>query len=711
MTQKIDLTEYIKHCEALLRDVRDAIADEDDRADRGYKFRYAVDYSEIYSYIIPGRSHETAPIADGWSNDPERQFYVLSRFFGEPGILLPQPYAVELGTLVDEMGKKDFKDLAKTFLDARKEIPKIFEMQQTKDILDRIADGSSAQMLTAAELDELFEYFETYAPKLIAFARGMDLDPFDRLKDLFRRGILTPFEKDYPDVDEFFDEARAQRRFKLLSVIRPLTTAAANHIDARALGEVEAVNELLEQRGEKTRVLLISRSQHLMTIARSEVPDGPVCVRHPRTMSASYRTDGRVALADRREMKIREQSLIAFIDGAEEVQKKILSGESAHGGDILDAKDSKGKTLRSHLETIQSEWRNVEAYATGLTDEGETRAKKKSRKKDAIDVLNYLRDPDRLRKRIVDEIQKIFGAVRRNRDTVAFHLQRKTASRGSVVYPMKFRDPALQQATEELSADWSTTLDDAKRLFDVAIRCEDDYECLLGIALSLGAIGRWPLAKQYVEYALVGRDPRQTREGRFLRAITIKRMSIEEESSARTFTRMQTAIESLEELIKETSTVDPRYYNERAALKLWLIEFANRPESAPVAKATLLPQLVASELEDALAHATGKVKLLILNNLCYAHLLEEDAEQKTALKNLRNALTDMYSDRTSWPPAMVDTVVYTSFRLRGKDAKKEDLLGWAEELREVGRTSQVTQERHVIATHANEIAEEAKKIA
>jgi hypothetical protein len=660
---------------------------------------------------MPGDSHEHAPIGDGWSNDVERQFYVLSRFFGERNVLLPEPYAVELAGFVDLIAVKEFATSAKTYLRTRREVLKTLETSETKEILERMK-RTEAEPLTDDELDRYFNYFEKHTPNLVAFARGLDLTPFGRLKDLLLQRTFKALEREYPDAVSHVDEERAKRRFALLSKLRSQGNPASNVIDARALGEVEAANELLVPA--RKRILLVSRSAHLMAVAEAEARDREVFVRHPRTVSTAYLdSPSGVSLADEAELQIRHQSLLAFISGAEEAQIKLrgIDGTTTEHADVLNLIDgSTGKTLRQLLERIQSEWRNVEAYATGLTKAGETRKRKGSRKEVAIDLLALLRDPSKLRSRMVDHIQQIFREVRRDRDRVAFRLQRDRHSHGGIDYPIEFQDSDLRTATAKLSAAWSSNLADAETLFEVAIRCENDYDCLLGIAVSLGALGRWHLARQYVDYGLVSRPPGQRREGLFLQGVMAKRMSFEKQSLGEAEERMQDALESVEAAIREHGGQDPRYLNERARLKLWLIEFARSPEGAPRSEQNETPFALAdviTDLNEAVVLASGKLKIQILNSLCYAHLLSEDFEGlPTALDHLRSALTNTYPDRSKWPPFALDTVVYTMYRLQRSQATLGTLKSWSQELATVLEQADVSsQERRLIGAHASEIAE------
>jgi hypothetical protein len=450
-----------------------------------------------------------------------------------------------------------------------------------------------------------------------------------------------------------------------------------------------------------------------MSIAEAEAPPGNVFVRHPRAVSAAYFSSAGESLADEAELESRHQSLLAFISGAEETLKKLPSDtdNDSQPSDALSSIDgTTGKTLRQLLERIQSEWRNVEAYASGLTKAGETRKRKGSRKDLAIELLNLLRGPTKLRSRMVGHIQQIFRVVRRDRDTVAFRLQRDTLSRGSIAYAIEFEDADLRSKTEKLSAAWSSNLSDAETLFELAMNCESDYDFLLGMAVSLGALGKWPLAKQYVDYALVSRPHGSRREGLFLQAVMARRMSIERQSLTEAQERMSDALQSMDEAIREHGGIDPRYFNERATLELWLIEFGRSPEGAPRCQESempLQPAEVAAQLQKALPFAAGKLRIQILNGLCYAYLLDEDsARMPGALEQLKDELAGSYPDRPRWPPFALDTVVYTTYRLQRGTATPRQLELWADELTAIlGQDDVSSQERRLIGSHASEIAE------
>src|SRR4051794_17316597 len=94
-----ELRTYVKHSQALLRDV-DHVIDDYER-EKHTKTWYAVDFSEVFAYVLPYASHERAPFADSWGEDPLRQFYVLSQLFGRGNIVLLEPYAVELRGFFD----------------------------------------------------------------------------------------------------------------------------------------------------------------------------------------------------------------------------------------------------------------------------------------------------------------------------------------------------------------------------------------------------------------------------------------------------------------------------------------------------------------------------------------------------------------------------------------------------------------------------------
>jgi hypothetical protein len=184
-------------------------------------------------------------------------------------------------------------------------------------------------------------------------------------------------------------------------------------------------------------------------------------------------------------------------------------------------------------------------------------------------------------------------------------------------------------------------------------------------------------------------------------------MSIGNQSLSEAWSRMQDALESVTEAIREHGSIDPRYFNERAVLKLWMIEFGRSPEAAQYKfEPPYDPAEIAEELHRAVSLASGKLKIHMLNSLCYSYLLSgSTARMSQTLEELRNALGNTYPDRSKWPAFALDTVVYTTYLLK-HDTELTQLKSWYDELTaSLDQSNVSSQERRLIVSHANEIAE------
>lgn len=695
MREKPESEAYVRHCRALLSDIEFALADLTDR-EHGWRFRYAVDFSEIYAFVLPADSHEGAPFSDGWSTGDAvfRQFFILSRFFGEHGILLPEPYAVELSGFIDKLTTNVFSSAAARYIEGLKDVQTVLALPETERILNR-ARGVDASSLSDAEVEEIFAFFTEFTPNLVAFARGFDLTPFERLRNLLRQRQFVELESVVPELFDHVDENRKRARFEALMSRRKNVHAAANFVDAAALEHVEAANDVLKAR--KERVLLVSRSSHMFSvIAASAGTPRDVFIRHPRSLPLVL--DPATA-PSRQELQARRASLEAFIEAAAVASARMPS-------DSIAERDRHAQ--RDFISRIQDEWASVEGYTIALTSLGETETDPQSKRTLAIELLSAMRQREQLRQRVRNEIRAIFREVRREHDTAAFRLQTSTPppSKGSVPYRIDFEDLGLRIRTERVCERWFASLADAESIFEAAIQIEDEYESLLGIAISLGAIGQWRIARHYVDHALLGRPEGMRREGLFLRAVTYHRMTMEAESLAAGVSRMTRALQSVEAAIEEHGGIDPRYFNERAVLKLRLLDFARSNGEESIDRQTFTIEQAEAELTAALAtEMSPTLRIRILNNLCYSYVATGDRERTAAaLEQLEAALTARHADRTEWPAFLTDTIAYGAFRLHGDRATPEMLKAWAQELSVIASRADVSyQESRLIQTHAAEI--------
>src|SRR5215467_7777143 len=98
--QKKSFVRYIEDCKALQRELQHAINDLHFTSDQNHTIRYAVDFSEIYAYVLPDETVQEFHlfVDESESKTDLIQRLALQRLFDElpEKLILLAPYAIEL---------------------------------------------------------------------------------------------------------------------------------------------------------------------------------------------------------------------------------------------------------------------------------------------------------------------------------------------------------------------------------------------------------------------------------------------------------------------------------------------------------------------------------------------------------------------------------------------------------------------------------------
>jgi len=110
---------YIKSSKVIRRDYLDTLDDLRFLYEERGTIYYAVDFSEIYSYVLPGETFREFMPFSGESEDvaQTRQTLALKLlFFGKPQepLVLLRPYAIELDAFLIRSREETFFDTLKT---------------------------------------------------------------------------------------------------------------------------------------------------------------------------------------------------------------------------------------------------------------------------------------------------------------------------------------------------------------------------------------------------------------------------------------------------------------------------------------------------------------------------------------------------------------------------------------------------------------------
>lgn len=709
-----DLQRYVRHCSAVVRDIRHVVADWQMRQ-HGWNIRYAVDFSEIYSFVLPNETTERAPMADGWGEDPELQFFVLSRFFAQREIVLLEPYAVELHGFMEALLGNSYGTAARLLLTAMDELKQILTSKE----VGRIEALAGKKNLTDDETKQIIAFFESQSPSIVAFVRGADLPAIDLLRKLLRARPFVDLESLAPNLTIVVDPGSVENIKQFISTNR-FASKSADYIDALALEQIRVANDALATQRPPTRLLLVTRSPVMMrTCERYVSSTDEVFVRHPRIFSTAYTPEPGHDEQSVAELSRRQQSLEVFIQSAQESLARFSGSAVDSSDDAKEAASRQTIAVDRQLEKLRKDWASVEGLAAAFVKAGEIKPEA-NRPRGSLQVvaqrlLEFLRDDKKaVAHHAQRRIQWVIDDVRRQRDRLGVSLQsavRAETEYLNILYPIRFQTRALDDHVSQLACQWSATLDAATKLVGAAAEfTNNEYEQLLAMSLSLGILGQWDIAERYVAYALDvgGVSNAMLSEGQFWRAMCLRRNSRRNETAAESVARIKRALDVIRmadevRLTYEDRKADPRYLKERAALLIEWRQIAASPEDPSLFESRPLPTEISDCLDLALTLTTdSKLLAQISNALCYHYVYESDAANA---ERHRKELEQYLSAYPSVPSFIRDTRAWADFFLSGKGATIEQVNAWLQEFDLIYNASDLTPfDKNAVQEHRVAVA-------
>ena len=714
-----ELQTYAEHCKRLVRDINFVLADQQLR-EAGWRIVYAVDFSEIRNYVFPAPGAEPPPFfQDGWSgrasdNVAINQFNILQHFFAtQRPLVIAEPHAVELWSFYYEtLPHLVLPRIANGLLQAIDSISKTLGSEDGRQIIE-IAEKAEAsgRALTDAEISYILDFFEQEAAHLVVFARGGELAPIDRMNALLDNG---PFV-DLADFIQFdigaVDDKLVERRYEKLKQYRgKRRKPAVSFSDALAVEHIRLANQGLEK--ERTRILLLGRSRHIAKTLEEEAelwqPMGPIA-RHPRVFSQLYRQmpDPEMPALDRRKASL---NLLIASAAARAKREKSAHAESTavQSSEFdLDPKDL--------IEQIQNEWTVTNSLATAL-EKNEDMEPRTEHAATAAKLLEFLRNHRKLFDTAKERVAKLLTETTRKHEILAFHLQTDPTEtgHGDVKYRFEFNDSRIAALIDRLVAKSFVSSAEATELFVTGLDSTSNYERLLAMAVSLGALGRWQLAEQAAGRAILEAEAESVspHEGHFLKAVAIRKQKT-------TPRRLGLALADLDAASTERgdtgflTTPDPRYLKEEATIKL-IWRRKTLETDGEIYEDLYAPDVISGLLERALRSATDqKLKVEILNNFCYLYATPPTADTSKAqryLAELEKTLAEWTPNRHAWPSPIRDTVTYTHFQLAPFETTElSKYEAWAKELDTIPDTDFNSDDLRWVKAHRREIHEAIAK--
>ncbi len=698
MTRSLALESLKRHlvsCRMLDRDSTAVI--EDLKHPLRMATQYAVDFSEIYSYVFPEKTADEMRVFDDEDLAAERlvQFDALNYMFVEGEfhpVLLP-PYAIEMQALVSRIRFGMLGDVLQNAHKALRQMEEALALPEVERLLT-VTDSE----ISDEEVHQAWEVFERNAGALLLLTQDIVPEPLRRITQLVQsRRIVDVSVRSMRHLQ--IDSAVRDRWFDKLIALRGREKAGASYIDASAMATIHWLNREVGNH-ENYRIVLVTRSSAMHDVFGVEYREGlwdeagGYVVRHPRTFASLYRrSSDEEQLAG--ELMQRQLSLRLFIDAAE---ARLRSNEPLA--------DEEAQTFLQQMSNIRQAWQQSEMLSSAtLIDSAQIKIPEATNKRERLTItLKMLRSRQEFDDLLSRRLSELLVDIERQHESLGFALRAEdidardnsqkeilTAYDGKVVlrsnrhwlpYTLQFISTELNLWAESLRArpelNWHEIVDFLQRGF----RSGADYERLLAMAYLLASIDKWSVAEQFCDRAI--RQPESLviprHEGHYFLALC-KRMH--QESPARyaeALSHLDVAENTKRNWKKDPNYNDPRYIAERGTqIYYWNADIERHHGHAPwtrhgVPRITEARNLWEKALK--LVRDDLPLEVQLHNNLCFFYCDVDPVFNEQQTRIHLNALVETAKraqpDMSKWNALVVDTIAMARLRLhevRNDDAR------------------------------------------
>jgi hypothetical protein len=698
MRKDAPIRRYIDDCKLLRRDLQHAVRDLQFRQGREARkgtIIYAVDFSEIHGYAVTGA---TAP-EFGILGDDERvaeamQAVAFGRlFFGQPErLVLLKPYALELRAfLIRERAHRRDSALEHLLL-LQREQEGILRMPEFRDIA-RIVDHADEETrpLSDEEQDRLASFLEEHAGPLVALANAsMETDASVLVRRLFSARRFQNLEELLPGLDAPEGE-HDEDLYEFLRSTRRGKPDAASLLDAVALMLLKRANDAL--RDQNAELHLVTRSSAMHQLAERFGEDEIPWLRHPRIFSVLYTTDG-----------LPPGHALHKLQGRLDTVELFLNSVGMQELDSLEQLPNPA-FLKALLHKVQEDWKSSTALAASLAtgthpgapvpgadSRGAPRQPEVVRR-----LFSLIRDRKQFRDLLFDRLGQVEATLEREHEIFGLALSsldvEETDSIASRLAPEYYQNKSVLRTTSQgMPYSLQFYTDDARKLlsrleaeggtyrwenvltfFREGFSADSDYERLLAMASILGVLSKWGIAEQYCARALevATESGTEAHEGHFFLAVCCRKHRTSVERHVRGLELLDRAAEIKRRWKRDPEETDPRYLKEKGTqlllLHMYFSDAASRLDVPSAAEGLRL-------LHEAEKHCENdeSLRLQILNNRLWYNLEvlgDTDAGSASHLyQDYRAVLAlqeSMQPDPETWPPSVVDTLVWARYRICG----------------------------------------------
>jgi hypothetical protein len=293
-------TIYYRNFAAKLADDINYIQDDIRFVSAGGRLLTATDFSEIYAYCLSASesflSKLNAQFLDEVSqravlNELHDSIMMFYLFESGENLWLLDPYLIELQNFLHQVSSDSFREKVRDIGEALRQLRLARAQPEFKEFAKLAASAKQAGL----ELDpdqelRIYKFIESIAPALVQLEQGESGSAVGRLKRLLKEGRLV-IPSDLPDSITTGDPKTFDRWFSELSR-RRREHEAQNVSDAHAVSVIYALNMRLLREERPRKIVLLTRSETMHTIMKSEVEidywgaAGGNVLRHPRRILA-----------------------------------------------------------------------------------------------------------------------------------------------------------------------------------------------------------------------------------------------------------------------------------------------------------------------------------------------------------------------------------------------------------------------------------------
>lgn len=739
------LESYKDTCDLLKEDIDMAIQDHK-FVKEGGTLRYAVDFSEIYSYVLPADSYKNFILFPDAFNDIDEvadaialQQLVLQYIFFDLSprpkkLILLSPYVLEFRTFVQSLQQKLLVDSVDRTLQVFNDLEGMLEDKLDSRIdaicqnieLNKTYIASNEEQDILAKFVQRYGYIETFLEGTGGmnhpYYRVKQLNPdiaFVQLKEIV--SISPSAKTDIYDrwIAGLYDMRRKYGKF------------SSAELDATAINLIYQTNLNLDQ---QTRLLFVTRSGAMHELYKREVEDrlwedtgNYPLVRHPRMFSIARVVAQKSNPDDLQDLLDLKDTINLFL----ETYKARNTKEPTNDQKLIEL-----------IDKIKQDWKNIQKiaftlFSRSVTDDSDTKSKIV---RQAKAILKYARSDQVVKNKIVNILDGLFYDIEFVHDVLGLQLQlpenlqdSKRAGQFSIQYsflltPQRviFYTAAGRNIFDELSQKSKINTEDIiatfKKMFEPTQYLEKnqvEYERNLAMANLLGTLIRhWSVASDYCSRAItVGQKGGvSVHEAYYYQAICKREEGIAANRGKETpedwlsgvLNLLDQAI-SIVKSLKTDGHITSRYWTEKGiSIILFHKNLETKENKYKVPNGMDGVKLV-REWAEKLYDGDLPLKLfalrILLDYLYTNKRLRDLVFYKDKFRSLEKQLQQFESDRSKWTPYIADLMLWGKWVLFPEEYSSSTALGDL-----IKQLKKITQEAGITWEIKNDIFHHIKAV-